>query len=44
MIRDAFELQACPPATVKGVEGPIAYHLVLVSGPTRPGWGWAVVR
>ena len=29
LIRDAFELQACPPATVKGVEGPIAYHLVL---------------
>ena len=29
LIRDAFELQARPPAAVKGVEGPIAHHLVL---------------
>ena len=29
LIRDAFELEARPPAAVKGVEGPIAYHLVL---------------
>ena len=29
LIRDGFELQACPPASVKGVDGPIAYHLVV---------------
>ncbi len=29
LVRDGFELQALPPATVKGVEGPIACDLVL---------------
>ena len=29
LVRDGFELQARPPAPVKGVEGPIACHLVL---------------
>ncbi len=29
LIREAFELQARPPAAVKGVEGLIAHHLVL---------------
>ena len=29
LIRDAFELEARPLAAVKGVEGPIAHHLVL---------------
>jgi hypothetical protein len=29
LIRDGFELQVRPPAAVKGIEGPIAYHQVL---------------
>jgi class 3 adenylate cyclase len=29
LIGDGFELQACPPATVKGVEGSITCHLVV---------------
>ncbi len=29
LVRDGFELAARPPASVKGVEGPVAYHLVV---------------
>ena len=29
LVGEAFELQARPPAVVKGAEGPISYHLVL---------------
>ena len=44
LIRDAFELEACPPAVVKGVEGRSLITWCWVSGLMRPGWGWAVVR
>ena len=29
MVRDAFELEALPPQTVKGVDGPIAHYRIV---------------
>ena len=42
LVRDAFELEARPPAAVKGVDGLIAHHQVVGERPSRPGW--AAVR
>lgn len=46
LIRDVFELQACPAAPVKGVEELIDYHQVLdeLAAPVRAGRGSLVGR
>ena len=46
LVHAAFDLQPCPPAAVKGVEGPIAYHRVVgeSSNPPRVGPGPLVGR
>ena len=46
LIKGAFELRARPPAAVKGVEGPLAHHLVVGerTQPARVGRGPLVGR
>ena len=39
LVHNAFHLQPCPPASVKGVEGPIAYHRVVGESVEHPRIG-----
>jgi class 3 adenylate cyclase/tetratricopeptide (TPR) repeat protein len=50
LVGDAFDLEACPPASVKGVDGPVSYHRVVAErtptwpSPSRPLVGRAEER